>query len=122
LSQGRVEDAERQGLSVLEHARIHGLLDLPHVGYYLATLGAATARSGRLEQGDELLDTGIRQLAEWDPLLAGHARLMRAPVRRQLCGRCSTRPRPCWRCAATRNHRRHRNVGRADSRDVAPAW
>ena len=84
LSQGRVEDAERQGLSVLEHARIHGLLDLPHVGYYLATLGVATARSGRLEQGDELLDAGIRQLAEWDPLLAGHARLMRAPVRRQL--------------------------------------
>ena len=84
LSQGRVEDAERQGLSVLEHARIHGLLDLPHVGYYLATLGVATARCGRLEQGDELLDAGIRQLAEWDPLLAGHARLMRAPVRRQL--------------------------------------
>jgi LuxR family maltose regulon positive regulatory protein len=54
------------------------------VGYYLATAGAAIARSGRLEEGDELLEAGIRQFAGWAPLMAAHARLMRAPVRRQL--------------------------------------
>lgn len=84
LSQGCVEKAAMMGLQLVEQARIHGLLDHPHLGYYLATLGAATARSGQLEEGDKLLDAGITQLAEWDLLTAGHARLMRAPVRRQL--------------------------------------
>ena len=68
----------------MREARAHGLLDLPHVGYYRATVGAAIARSGRLEEGDDLLDSGIGQLADRTPILAGHARLMRAPVRRQL--------------------------------------
>ena len=54
------------------------------MGYYLATVGAAIARSGHLEEGDDLLATGTGQLADVAPLLAGHARLMRAPVRRQL--------------------------------------
>jgi LuxR family maltose regulon positive regulatory protein len=84
LMQDRPEDAEALASSLLEQAQAHGLIELPHVGYYLATAGAAMARSGRLEEGDELLQTGIRQLADWAPLLAAHARLMRAPVRRQL--------------------------------------
>jgi LuxR family maltose regulon positive regulatory protein len=84
LMQSRAEEAEALALRSVEQARAHGLVDLPHAGYYLATLGAATARSGRLEEGDVLLGTGIRQLASWAPLWAGHARLMRAPVRRQL--------------------------------------
>ena len=74
----------RPSLGSVGQAGAHGLLDLPHVGYYLATAGAAIARSGRLKEGDELLGAGIGQLAGWAPLLAGHARLMRAPVRRQL--------------------------------------
>jgi ATP/maltotriose-dependent transcriptional regulator MalT len=84
LMQSRAEDAEALALRSVEQARAHGLLDLPHAGYYLATLGAATARSGRLEEGDVLLGQGIRQLASSAPLWAGHARLMRVPVRRQL--------------------------------------
>jgi LuxR family maltose regulon positive regulatory protein len=84
LMQSRTEDAETLALALVEQAEAHGLLDLPHVGYYLATVGAALARSGRIEQGDDLLDTGIAQLADWAPLMAAHARLMRAPVRRQL--------------------------------------
>jgi LuxR family maltose regulon positive regulatory protein len=84
LLQERTEEAEALALRSVAQARIHGLADLPHVGYYLATLGAAIARSGRLEEGDELLRAGIHQFAGWGPLLAAHARLMRAPVRRQL--------------------------------------
>jgi ATP/maltotriose-dependent transcriptional regulator MalT len=84
LMQSRAEDAEALAVRSVEQARAHGLLDLPHAGYYLATLGAATARSGRLEEGDVLLALGIRQLESWAPLWAGHARLMRVPVRRQL--------------------------------------
>ena len=84
LTQSRTEEAEALALRSIRQAQAHGLLDLPHVGYYLATVGAATARSGRLEEGDDLLDTGIGQLADWSPILAGHARLMRALVRRQL--------------------------------------
>ena len=84
LMQGRTEDAEALAVRSVEQARIHGLLDLPHTGYYLATLGAAMARSGRLDEGDELLAGGIAQLASWAPLRGAHARLMRAPVRRQL--------------------------------------
>ena len=84
LAQSRTGDAEALASSLLEQAAAHGLLDLPHVGYYLACAGAATARSGHLEEGDELLQTGIGQLGDWSPLLAAHARLMRAPLRRQL--------------------------------------
>jgi LuxR family maltose regulon positive regulatory protein len=84
LMQHRTEDAETLASSLVELSGTHGLQDLPHVGYYLASAGAAMARSGRLEEGDELLGRGIGQLAHWSPLLAGHARLMRAPVRRQL--------------------------------------
>jgi hypothetical protein len=84
LMQTRTQDAEALALRSVDQAHTHGLLDLPRVGYYLATLGAAIARSGRLEEGDDLLATGIGQLAGWTPILAGHARLMRAPVRRQL--------------------------------------
>jgi LuxR family maltose regulon positive regulatory protein len=84
LMQSRTEDAEALASSLLGQAAAHGLADLPHVGYYLAGAGAATARSGRLEEGDELLHTGIGQLGDWSPLLAAHARLMRAPLRRQL--------------------------------------
>ena len=84
LMQDRTEDAEVLASSLIGQAQAHGLLDLPHVGYYLASAGAAVARSGRLEEGDDLLATGIGQFGGWSPLLAGHARLMRAPVRRQL--------------------------------------
>jgi LuxR family maltose regulon positive regulatory protein len=84
LAQGRIEDAEALASRSVEEARAHGLLDLPHVGYYLATLGAAIAGSGQLEEGDDLLGAGIGQLADWGPLLAGHARLLRVPVRCQL--------------------------------------
>jgi LuxR family maltose regulon positive regulatory protein len=84
LAQSRAEDARVLALSAIEQAREHALLELPHVGYYMATAGAAFARSGLLEEGDALLETGIRQLADWAPLLAAHARLMRAPLRRQL--------------------------------------
>ena len=55
LAQSRTGDAEALASSLLEQAAAHGLLDLPHVGYYLACAGAATARSGHLEEGDELL-------------------------------------------------------------------
>ena len=84
LMQGRTEDAEALARRSVGQARTHGLADLPHTGYHLATLGAAIARSGRLNEGDQLLETGIRQFADWAPLMAAHARLMRAPVRRQL--------------------------------------
>jgi LuxR family transcriptional regulator, maltose regulon positive regulatory protein len=84
LAQNRAEDAEALAGRLIEQAATHGLLDLPHVGYYLATAGAAIARSGRLEEGDDLLKTGTAQLAGWAPLLGAHARLLRAPVRRQL--------------------------------------
>jgi LuxR family maltose regulon positive regulatory protein len=84
LMENRAGDAEALAFAVLEHAQAHGLTDLPHVGYYLATAGAAIARAGRLEEGDEQLDAGIRQLGDWAPLLAAHARLMRVPVLRQL--------------------------------------
>lgn len=83
LMQGRTQDAEALARRAVEQADTHGLIDVPHVGYYLATLGAAIARSGRLEEGDDLLEAGIGQLTDV-ALLAGHARLMRAPVRRQL--------------------------------------
>jgi LuxR family maltose regulon positive regulatory protein len=83
LMQNRTEDAEALASSLIGQAQAHGLLDLPHVGYYLASAGAAIARSGRLEEGDGLLATGIGQFGGWAPLLAGHARLMRALVRRQ---------------------------------------
>ena len=84
LMQNRTEDAAALASCLLDLAGTHGLLDLPHVGYDLAAAGAAIARSGRLTEGDGLLGRGISQLAAWSPLLAGHARLMRAPVRRQL--------------------------------------
>ncbi len=84
LMQGRAEDAEDLASSLVEQAAAHGLLDLPHVGYYLAAVGAAIARSGHLAEGDDLLAAGISQLDGWAPLPAAHARLMRAPVRRQL--------------------------------------
>jgi ATP/maltotriose-dependent transcriptional regulator MalT len=84
LAESRTEDAEALALRLVEQARAHGLLDLPHVGYYLATAGTAIARSGQLAEGDELLGAGIGQLADWAPLMAAHARLMRAPIRRQL--------------------------------------
>ena len=84
LMQGRAEDAEALARRSVDEARSHGLADLPHAGYYLATAGAALARSGRLEEGDQLLQTGIGQFADSSPLLAAHARLLRAPVRRQL--------------------------------------
>lgn len=84
LVQSRTEDARALTLSMIDQAREHALLDLPHMGYYLATAGAVHARSGQLEEGDALLETGIRQLADRAPLLAAHARLMRAPLRRQL--------------------------------------
>ena len=84
LAQNRAEDAGGVAGRLVEQAASHGLLDLPHVGYYLATAGAAIARSGRLEEGDDLLKTGTAQLADWAPLLGAHARLLRAPVRRQL--------------------------------------
>ena len=84
LMQIRTQDAEALALRSVDQAHTHGLLDLPRVGYYLATLGAALARSGRLEEGDDLLEAGTGQLTDVAPLLAGHARLMRAPVRRQL--------------------------------------
>ena len=67
LTQSRTEDAEALALRSVGQAQAHGLLDLPHVGYYLATVGAAIARSGRLEEGDDLLATGIGQLAGVDP-------------------------------------------------------
>ena len=84
LAESHTQQAEALAFSLVEQARAHGLLDLPHVGYYLATVGAAIARAGRLDEGDRLLDTGIRQFGDWAPLLAAHARLMRVPLRRQL--------------------------------------
>ena len=84
LAPNRTQDAQTLASSLIGQATAHGLLDLPQVGYYLATAGAALARSRRLDEGDDLLRRGIGQLADWAPLLAGHARLMRAPVRRQL--------------------------------------
>jgi len=84
MMQNRAEDAEALAARSIQQAGTHGLLNLPHVGYHLATLGAAIARAGRLEEGDDLLGTGIGQLGDWGPLVAGHARLIRAPVLRQL--------------------------------------
>ena len=84
LQESRPEEAERLARRTIETARVHGLVNLPHAGYYVATLGAAVARGGRLEEGDALLAAGIRQLGEWDLLVAAHARMLRVPVRRQL--------------------------------------
>jgi LuxR family maltose regulon positive regulatory protein len=90
LMQSRAEDAEALARRSVGQARVHGLVDLPHVGYYLATLGAALARSGRLEEGDQLLETGIGQLA---PRSA--ASWATATGR----GPCWRRPGSCWRGA-----------------------
>jgi ATP/maltotriose-dependent transcriptional regulator MalT len=84
LAENRIEEAVDLGQRLVDWARVHGFSDLPHMGYHLAALGMAIARSGRLDEGDELLRSGIAQSFDFDPLLAAHARLMRAPVRRQL--------------------------------------
>jgi LuxR family maltose regulon positive regulatory protein len=84
LMQGHPEEAKDLAQHALEHAHAHGLADLPHAGYYVAALGAALARCGQLQEGDEQLASGTAQLEEWDPLLAAHVRLLRVPLRRQL--------------------------------------
>ena len=84
LSQGHAEEAAALALHAIDQARAHGLVDLPHAGYYTVALGAAMARCGRLEEGDERLALGIAQFGEWDLVMAAHARLLRVPVRRQL--------------------------------------
>ncbi len=84
LAGGRADDAEGLATRALEHARAHGLADLPPVGYLLATLGSAVARNGRVEEGDEYLARGLRQFGEVDLLLAAHLRMMWAPVRRRV--------------------------------------
>ena len=40
LAQNRTQDAEAFASSLIGQATAHGLLELPHVGYYLATAGA----------------------------------------------------------------------------------
>ena len=84
LSQGHAEEAAALALHTIDQARAHGLVDLPHAGYYTVALGAALARCGRLEEGDERLALGIAQFGEWDLVMAAHARLLRVPVRRQM--------------------------------------
>ena len=84
LSQGHAEEAADLARHAIDQARAHGLVDLPHAGYYTVALGAAMARCGRLEEGDERLALGIAQFGEWDLVMAAHARLLRVPVRRQL--------------------------------------
>ena len=78
------EEAWELAERAVARAQENGLGDLPHAGYYLATLGAAMARCGQVSEGDPLLARGIEQFGEWDLLLAAHLRLMRAPVRRRL--------------------------------------
>ena len=84
LSQGHAEEAVDLARHAIQQADEHGLADLPHAGYYMVALGAAMARCGRLEEGDERLAAGIAQFGEWDLVMAAHARLLRVPVRRQL--------------------------------------
>ena len=84
LMQGHSEEAKDLAQHAIEHAHAHGLADLPHAGYYVAALGAAMARCGQLQEGDEQLAIGTAQFEEWDPLLAAHVRLLRVPLRRQL--------------------------------------
>lgn len=86
IALGRSSPEEACALAERAVARAHenGLGDLPHAGYYVATLGAARARCGRVAEGDPLLARGVEQFGEWDLLLAAHLRLMRAPVRRRL--------------------------------------
>ena len=84
LVEGRAADAEELATRALDHARSHGLADLPRTGYLLATLGSAVARDGRVEEGDRYLARGVRQFGQGDPLLAAHIAMMRAPVRRRL--------------------------------------
>ena len=84
LSQGHAEEAAALALHAIDQARAHGLVDLPHAGYYTVALGAAMARCGRLEEGDERLALGIAQFGEWDLVMAAHMRLLRVPVRRQM--------------------------------------
>ncbi|HEX6875959.1 MAG TPA: hypothetical protein VF165_09905, partial [Nocardioidaceae bacterium] len=47
LSQGHAEEAVDLALQAIEQADAHGLVDLPHAGYYSVALGAAMARCGR---------------------------------------------------------------------------
>ena len=84
LADGRAADAEGLATRALQHARGHGLADLPRTGYLLATLGSAVARDGRVEEADRYLARGVRQFGEGDPLFAAHIAMMRAPVRRRL--------------------------------------
>ena len=84
LAENDPEKAESFGRQAIEVAMSHGLADLPHIGYVEAAFGAGVARSGRVEEGDVLLGHGIAQLGDFDPLLAAHARLLHAPVRRRL--------------------------------------
>jgi LuxR family transcriptional regulator, maltose regulon positive regulatory protein len=84
LGRSQPEEARELAHRAVARAEENGLGDLPHAGYYVATLGAALARCGDLAEGDPLLARGIEQFGEWDLLLAAHLRLMRAPVRRRL--------------------------------------
>ena len=84
LGRSRPEEARALAQRAVARAQENGLADLPHAGYYVATLGAAAARCGDLAEGDQLIARGIEQFGDWDLLLAAHLRLMRAPVRRRL--------------------------------------
>jgi LuxR family maltose regulon positive regulatory protein len=84
LAENKADEAESFGRHAIDMATTHGHADLPHVGYYEAAYGAGVARSGRLAEGDGLLEHGIAQLGDFDPVLCAHARLLHVPVRSQL--------------------------------------
>src|SRR5512132_90011 len=84
--------AERWIAKALERARTHGLVDLPHVGYYHAIVGALHARRGDLESADRALSLGLEQVrGHWNALLVADVLLERALVSRARGARTEAR-------------------------------
>jgi LuxR family maltose regulon positive regulatory protein len=83
--------AERWIGEAFELARTHGLVDLPHIGYYHVILGSLHARRGERELADHTLGLGLEQMRQWDTLLIAEALLERALVRSGVGARTEAR-------------------------------
>ncbi|MDP9228946.1 MAG: LuxR C-terminal-related transcriptional regulator, partial [Actinomycetota bacterium] len=92
LVAGDFAEAERWIGEALELARRHGIVDLPHVGYYHAMVGALHARRGELGAADDAIGLGLEQLrGHGEALLLADALLEGALVRRALGARTEAR-------------------------------
>lgn len=92
LVAGELAEAERWIGEALELATTHGIVDLPHVGYYHVMVGALLARRGESGPADDAIGMGLEQMrGQADSLLIADALLERALVRRALGARTEAR-------------------------------